>query len=194
MVNEFVTASVHNIFFPNAKCSFSPPYCHQINFSWAPMVPDVLDLKPISRWSDVSLCVWITVGGSLPVLKRIQDNSQRKHTRQREHMHWLGADSSHERLTPGAAFGTVCLIPTLLHSKRLFAFILRNLRVPCCFSPPPSLALPDDLFLLGLETCSHSLFTCVFFVLFSRTALRLTSVSTALLSRHSPVSHCCFVS
>lgn len=164
MVNEFVTASVHNIFFPNAKCSFSPPYCHQINFSWAPMVPDVLDLKPISRWSDVSLCVWITVGGSLPVLKRIQDNSQRKHTRQREHMHWLGADSSHERLTPGAAFGTVCLIPTLLHSKRLFAFVLRNLRVPCCFRPPPPQFSTSWRFILAGAGNMFSLFVymCVF--------------------------------
>lgn len=153
--------------FPNAKYNFSPPYCYQINFSWAPMVPDVLDLKPISRWSDISLCMWITVGGSLCVLKRIQDN-HRKHTRQREHTQWFWADSLDEHLMPGAGFGPLCLIPSLLHSNEVFfALILYNSVFHAVSgSGLPSLALPDDLFLPRLETCSHSFFTCVFFCSF----------------------------
>lgn len=123
--------------------------------------------------------------------KRIQDN-HRKHTRQCEHMQWFCADSLDEHLIPRASFGCSCLIPSFLHSNEVF--VGSHTLQLCVFhvvsgSGSPSLALPDDLFLLRLETCSHSFFTYVFFVLFLRTTLRLTSVSTALLSRHSPKCH-----
>lgn len=107
------------ISFPNAKYSFSPPYCYQINFSWAPTVPGVLDLKPISTWPDASLCMWITVGGSLCVLKRIQEN-HRKQTRQCEHTQWFCADSLDEHLIAGAGFAPSCLIPSFLHTNKVF--------------------------------------------------------------------------
>lgn len=77
-----------------------------------------------------------------------------------------------------------------IQTKYFFALIFHNSVFHVVSgSGLPSLALPDDLFLPRLETCSHSFFTCVFFVLFLRTALCLTSVSTALLSRHSPKCH-----